>query len=276
MFEVVLNADKSRGAAAFINVISAKNKYGFGLNDNAAIIPLNKGAEYSCRLGIDDHLKFQINQRTGNDILAEAWELDYQRDEYVLTLSDKELKSCEHWKQELGLEDRELVIGFNTGCSNLFSLKKLEVETQAAAIKRIVMELPHVKIILLGGREDTERNQQIIELVGHHAISTPTTLGLRQGIILENLANVVISGDSLGMHIAIALKKYTIAWFGLSCPSEIDLYNRGVKIVRDIPCAPCWKKQCDMEHGPICVTEFDPESLVEAVLNYAKIQDAKV
>jgi heptosyltransferase-2 len=97
------------------------------------------------------------------------------------------------------------------------------------------------------------------------AIPTPTTLGLRAGIILENLADIVVSGDSLGMHIAIALKKHVVAWFGLSCAAEVDLYERGIKIIRDLPCAPCWKKVCDMPHGPICVTEFKPEWIVNAV-----------
>jgi heptosyltransferase-2 len=261
-FELALNADKSPPAAAFMNVVNAETKRGFGLNENGAIIPLNAGAEYSYRMGVDDVFKFRENTRTGNDILAEAWEIPYQRDGYVLQLSPDEMKQCARWKVELGLEDAPLIIGFNTGCSENFSLKKLEVETQAAVIRQIAAEMPEVKIILLGGREDTERNQKIAELSEGAAIQTPTTLGLRTGIILENLADVVVSGDSLGMHIAIGLRKYVIAWFGLSCAAEIDLYDRGVKIIRDLDCAPCWKKICDMPYGPICVTEFRPEWLV--------------
>lgn len=269
-FEFALNADKSRPAAAFINTLNAESKRGFGLNANGAIVPLNAGAEYGFRLGVDDHFKFRVNQRTGNDILAEAWEVDYRRDEYVLYLTEAEQRKCAQWRKELGLEKAGLVIGFNTGCSALFSLKKLEVEAQAEAIKQLARELPGAKIILLGGREDTERNQRIVELTEGHAIPTPTTLGLREGIVLENLADVVVSGDSLGMHIAIGLKKQVAAWFGLSCAAEIELYDRGVKIIRDLPCAPCWKKICDQPHGPICVTEFRPEWIVEAVMKLAR------
>ncbi len=264
-FELALNADKSRAAAAFMNLVNAETKRGFGLNENGAVVPLNAGAEYSFRLGVDDHFKFRVNKRTGNDILAEAWELDYRRDEYVLQLTADELAESERWRRELGLEEAALVIGFNTGCSELFVLKKLELETQAQAIRQIAAEMPEAKIILLGGREDTERNQRLVELTDGLAIPTPTTLGLRAGIFLENLAGIVVSGDSLGLHIAIALKKYAVGWFGLSCAAEVDLYNRGVKIIRDLPCAPCWKKVCDMPHGPICVTEFKPAWIVGAV-----------
>ncbi len=267
-FELALNADKSRPAAAFTNMVTAEVKRGFGLNENGAIVPLNAGAEYGFRLGVDDRFKFRENTRSGNDVLAEAWEIPYQRDEYVLRLSPHELYECARWRSELGLEEAALVIGFNTGCSENFSLKKLAIETQAAAIRQIAAEMPEAKIILLGGREDTERNQKIAELAGGAAIQTPTMLGLRSGIILENLADVVVSGDSLGMHIAIGLRKYVIAWFGLSCAAEIDLYDRGVKIIRDLSCAPCWKKVCDMPYGPICVTEFQPDWLVAAVREY--------
>jgi heptosyltransferase-2 len=264
-FELALNADKSRPAAAFMNLVNAESKRGFGLNDNGAIVPLNAGAEYGFRLGVDDHFKFHVNKRTGNDILAEAWEIEHRRDEYVLQLAAAELAECERWRKELGLDEAPLVIGINTGCSELFALKKLELETQAEIVRQIAAEMPEVKIILLGGREDTERNQRLVEMTDGVAIPTPTTLGLRAGIILENLADIVVSGDSLGMHIAIALKKHVVAWFGLSCAAEVDLYERGIKIIRDLPCAPCWKKVCDMPHGPICVTEFKPEWIVNAV-----------
>ncbi len=264
-FELALNADKSRPAAAFTNAVNAATRRGFGLNENGAIVPLNAGAEYGFRLGVDDHFKFRLNQRSGNDILAEAWEVDYRREEYVLQLTPQELAKGERWRRELGLENAPLIIGFNTGCSELFTLKKLELETQAQAIRQIAAEMPEAKIILLGGREDTERNQRLVELTDGLAIPTPTSLGLRRGVILENLADLIVSGDSLGMHLAIALKKYVVAWFGLSCAAEIDLYDRGIKIIRDLPCAPCWKKVCDMPHGPICVTEFKPEWIVEAV-----------
>ncbi|MGH7450350.1 MAG: glycosyltransferase family 9 protein, partial [bacterium] len=230
--------------------------------------------EYSFRLGVDDHFKFRVNKRSGNDILAEAWEIDYRRDEYVLQLTAAEQAECERWRKELGLDEAPLVIGVNTGCSELFALKKLELEIQAEVIRQIAAEMPETKIILLGGREDTERNQRLVEMTDGAAIPTPTTLGLRAGIILENLADLVVSGDSLGMHIAIALKKYVVAWFGLSCAAEVDLYDRGIKIIRDLPCAPCWKKVCDMPHGPICVTEFKPEWIVNAVREIYEVLDS--
>ena len=261
-FDLVLNADKNQNSCAFTMELQAGEKRGFGLNPNGAIIPLNAGAEYNFHLGTHDYEKFSSNTRTGQDILAETWELPFSRDRYILNLTEQEKTETERWRRELGLTDARFIIGLNTGCSNLYPYKKLSVEQQAQLVNKLLAELPDSKVILLGGREDTERNAEIARLSKGQAIQTPTTLGLRTGIILENLADLIISGDTLGMHIAIGLQKYVIAWFGLSCAAEIDLYGRGVKLIRDLPCAPCWKKVCDLPHGPICVTEFNLDAIV--------------
>jgi heptosyltransferase II len=78
-------------------------------------------------------------------------------------------------------------------------------------------------------------------------INTPTTGGLRNGILWMDTADMVLSGCSLGMHIAIALRKHVIAWFGVSCLQEVDIYDRGVRLQSDVPCSPCWKKSCNQD-----------------------------
>jgi len=273
-FDLALNADKSRAAGAFMSELKAERKLGFGINENGAIVPLNAAAGYLYRLGLDDELKFRLNQKSGPQMLAEAFEVPYQRDPYVLRLSDEELALSRRYREEWRLDDADFVVGFNTGCADLYPLKKLSVEQHVAAIGRLIERLPGVRVLLLGGREDTERNRRIAAAVGERAIATPTTLGLRKGICFVYLCDVVVSGDTLGMHIAIALGKYVIAWFGLTCAQEIDLYDRGIKIVRDLPCSPCWKQMCDMPYGPICVTEFDLDEIVEAVAGYAAKRSA--
>jgi len=277
-FDLVLNADKSRRSAAFTMKLKAKEKLGFGLNEYAQIIPLNKEAGYNYKLGIDDYLKFRINKRTGQDILAETFKLPYQRDEYVLRLTDEELDLTSRYRKSKGISGDDVVIGFNTGCSDLFPNKKMTIDQHLELIEKFSAH-ENVKIILLGGREDTERNQQIYLMAIERnpdlmtrLFATPTVEGVRRGIVYENVADIVITGDSYGMHLAIALKKYVIVWFGVSCPAEIDLYDRGAKFVPDdLFCSPCWKKLCpyDLE----CIKMIDVGRIFNTALEYAeKIQ----
>ena len=159
-FDLILNADKSRRSAALTMKLDAKEKLGFGLNENGQIVPLNKEADYNYRIGLDDYFKFRINQRTGQDILAETFKLPFQRDEYALQLTDEERELTSWYKRSKGVLETDTVIGFNTGCSDLYPNKKMTTEQH---LKLIEMFSAHenIKMLLLGGREDTKRNEEI-------------------------------------------------------------------------------------------------------------------
>lgn len=265
-FNYVMNVDKSQRSCALLNSVNADYKLGFGLHEDGKIIPVNIGALYNYNLGMDDHLKFRVNQRTGQDYLAETFELDYQRDEYVFNFTDEELRFISDYKNECGILEYDKVIGFNTGCSNLYPNKKMTIEQHIYLIEMFLAS-KKFKIILLGGPEDEERNSIIASRFKGKIINTPTSQGVRKGACYEQLADVVITGDSFGMHLAIALKKYVIAWFGVSCWTEIDLYDRGVKLYQaDLFCSPCWKKVCpyDLE----CIKMIDMERIISEVENY--------
>ncbi len=265
-FDIVMNVDKSMRSGALAMSVKAKKKLGFGINANGQIIPLNKGAEYNYLLGMDDHLKFKVNQRVGQDYLAETFEIPYVRNDYVFNFTEDELKFIEDYKKEIGITDEDEIIGFNTGCSNLYPNKKMTIEQHVYLIEKF-LEFNRFKIMLLGGPEDTERNKIIASHFGDKIINTPTTLGVRKGACFENIPQVVITGDSFGMHLAIALKKYVIAWFGLSCWQEIDLYDRGVKLYpENLECAPCWKKVCP--YNLECIQQIDLERIIRETVNY--------
>ncbi len=271
-FDYLFNADKTNYACAFANEIIAKNKLGFLLNEDGKIIPANKSALYNYLMGNDDELKFRKNQRTGLDIIHETFELDYQKDEYQFFFTDEEREFIESYKKEINYDPSKTYVGFNTGCSNLFPNKKMTIEQHIYLIKKL-SENESLKIVLLGGKEDTERNQQILsglpKEIQEHVISTPTTLGLRRGACFMDIADIVITGDSFGMHMAIALKKYVIAWFGLSCWSEIELYDRGIKLYQEnLECSPCWKRVCpyDLE----CIKMIDLEKIISETVKFSE------
>lgn len=265
-FDVVLNVDKSQRSGALLNAVNAKEKLGFGIDKNGKIIPVNEGAYYNYQLGMDDHLKFKINQRTGQDYLAETFNLEYEPHDYIFNFNEEEKSFIADYKSEIGITDSDKIVGFNTGCSNLYPNKKMTIEQHIYLIEKLI-EKNKYKIVLVGGPEDTERNNEIYSNFKGKIINTPTTNGVRRGACYESIPDVIITGDSFGMHLAIALKKYVIAWFGLSCWTEIDLYGRGVKLFqRDLFCSPCWKKVCpyDLE----CIKMIDLDRMVSEVDNY--------
>lgn len=269
-FDILYQTDKTKRSCAFGNTIRAKEKIGFGLNKHGKIIPLNKEAEYSYILGLDDDLKFKKNIKYGTEILQESMKLKFRRDEYVLNLSEEEARFCEQYKNDNKLNSVDLVVGFNTGCSYLYPNKKMTIDQHVELIEKM-HSIPGVRLVLVGGPEDTERNAEIVRRVGDKVLNTPTTEGVRRGICYENICDVMITGDSFGMHVAIGLKKYVIAWFGLSCWSEIDLYDRGLKLYpENLFCSPCWKKGCP--YNLECIQQIDLERIVAEVKRLAALR----
>jgi heptosyltransferase-2 len=271
-FDYLFNTDKTINACAFANEIDANYKYGFLLNEDCKIIPANKSALYNYLMGNDDELKFRKNQRTGLDIIHETFDLEYQKDEYQFFFTEEEKQFIESYKKEINYDPSKTYVGFNTGCSNLFPNKKMTIDQHIYLIN-MLSKNNTLKILLLGGKEDTERNQQIIEglpkKLQKQIINSPTTLGLRRGFCFMDLADIVITGDSFGMHMAIALKKFVIAWFGLSCWTEIELYNRGIKLYpENLDCSPCWKRVCpyDLE----CIKNIDLEKIITHTIKYSE------
>ncbi len=254
--------DKALRSDALAMLVPAKQRLGFGLDRYGAIVPFNREAEYAYRLGLDDHLKFKENQVTGVRFLAQALRLDYRGEGYVLELTPQEKDLARDFRRSHGIGEGDLAIGFNTGCSDLYPNKKMTIEQHLWLIKKVRQRYPRAKVVLLGGKAETERNLEIARKAGGRIINSPTTEGLRRGIVYLQACDLVVTGDTSAMHMAIALKKWVVVWFGLSCAAEIDLFGRGEKIVSDLACAPCWKKTCDHLS---CLKNLDLEAMLAAI-----------
>jgi len=265
-FDRLYSVDKAPRSDALARLVSAREKSGFGLDESGAIVPFNREADYAYRLGLDDHLKFKENRISGLRFLAQALRLDYRGEEYVLVLTEEEKAWAREFRRRHRIAEGDLAIGFNTGCSDLFPNKKMTVEQHVWLIQRVHKKLPRARIVLLGGRAETERNLEIKKRAGSYVINSPTTEGLRRGLVYVDACDLVVTGDTSGMHMAIALKKYVVVWFGLSCAAEIDLFGRGEKLVSPLDCAPCWRKSCDHLS---CIKQLDLEAILKAVIQGA-------
>lgn len=260
-FDFCFTIDKSMLAGALAHRIQAAQKFGFGINAHGAIVPLNEEAQYQYEVGLDDHLKFFENQKPETQQITETMGLEWQRDPYVLEFSEAERHRIAFFKEQVRGQSRG-VIGYSTGCSELYPYKKFTVDRSIEVIQGWREKFPDMTIALLGGREDQQRNQQMKSAFPEDlVVETPTTNGLREGLMWMATSDLVLTGCSLGLHMAIALKKSVVTWFGVSCAQEIDLYDRGIKLKSHVSCSPCWKKACDQEVK--CFDQVRVEDIME-------------
>jgi len=262
-FDVLFGVDKSLEAGSLVEQIKSDEKYGFGLDHNGSIRPLTKAADYQFAVGLDDQLKFFDNEKPETQQLTESMELVWERDPYVFQFSKEEQSEVNRRKDKLKGSSKG-VIGYNTGCSLLYPNKKLTVKKSIELIKSWRTAFPEHKIALLVGPEDSQRHEEIFAVFENDpmVVDTPTKGGLRSGIMWVDCCDLVFSGCSLGMHIAISLKKKVIAWYGVSCSQEVDLYDRGYKIQSKVSCSPCWKKTCG--NDPMCYDRVELAEVIEA------------
>ena len=159
------------------------------------------------------------------------------------------------------------MIGLNTGCSELYPNKKLRID-QLVALIRDVSAIPGVRIALVGGPEDTVRNAEITRQTSGAVINTPTDEGLRRGLCYVNICDLVISGDSFGLHAAIGLKKHVIAWFGVTSAAEVNVFGNGEKLAPEgLHCSPCWKRECP--YNLECLEMVNLKGIAKSVREFA-------
>lgn len=85
-----------------------------------------------------------------------------------------------------------------------------------------------------------------------------------------NSCRLIVTNDSLGMHLALVLRKKIIALFGPSSSQEVYLYNRGKVLIPQVnyKCIPCLKGDCSRKVH--CMHYIKPEEVKEAIAKMLK------
>lgn len=91
---------------------------------------------------------------------------------------------------------------------------------------------------------------------------------LRHFIADVNACGTVVTGDTLTMHIALALKKRVISVFGPTSAPEIHGYDRMTAVVSPIECICCYLKDCDKD--PNCMDLITLDRMHDAVMQALK------
>jgi heptosyltransferase-2 len=205
-FDILYAVDKSIEAGAFAELVHARHSFGFGLNAHCQIRPLNPEASYQFDVGLDDKLKFFINQKPETQQITETMALPWVRDPYILAFTSEEKARIDEYRLAFK-KGAQGIIGYNTGCSELFPYKKFRIEKAIETIRQWRKTFPNHSVALLGGPQDKERHAILAETFAGDELVIPTDLtsGLRVGILQMAAVDMVFSGCSLGMHLAIAL-----------------------------------------------------------------------
>jgi ADP-heptose:LPS heptosyltransferase len=243
-FDEIYCFDKEPKATALAMKIQADRKVGFGMNRLGKVVPLNKESEYTFKLGISDNLKFRTNAKTYPELIFECASLPYSTpQEYILPDLSSEIDEAREILFAHGVRPDDLKIGLNTGAGDIFATKKWAEAGYASLANRLAKEFG-AKVLLLGGPGEVDRNHRIASAAQYPLTNTGNDNPIRKFAGIVGNCSLVITGDTLAMHIAIGLKVPVLVMLGPTCHQEIELYGRGAKIVTDLACSPCYLSVC--------------------------------
>ncbi len=266
-FDVVICLDKEPRAGALMNIATADHKLGFGLSEWGTTEPASGGAQYDLHLGLSDERKFNENERTYPEIFCEIAEVDYAGEPYLLVLPDESIEYASKFVD--AISPATPLVGLNVGAGRVFANKAWTRSGHAALVERITNDLGGTGLIL-GGSDEQEAIADIVSLSkgvgiagGHHT--------LMDFAAIVGRLDALVTGDTMALHIAVALGVPTVALFGPTAHQEIDLFARGSKVVSTADCAPCYRRSCDV--SPSCMDTIGVAEVFAALVETLESED---
>jgi heptosyltransferase-2 len=176
------------------------------------------------------------NTRSHPEIYAAMLGIEMGEPELHLTPAALELGRAFAARHALGSAGP--VIGLNTGAGGRWRSKKLSVERTVELALALAESLAgRVAFLVLGGPEERARNDAILAgLAGRvRAVDGGCDNALLDFAALIAETQLVVTSDSLALHVAVALRVPVVAFFAPTSAAEIELYGRGEKVASTAP-----------------------------------------
>nr|WP_231919528.1 putative lipopolysaccharide heptosyltransferase III [Simkania negevensis] len=124
------------------------------------------------------------------------------------------------------------------------------------------------QIVLTASPDPLERkmNKEIVSLAPF-AIDLSGQISLKELGAMIKMSQMLLSVDSVPMHLASALKKPTVAIFGPTCEQNWGPWrNPGARVVtQKLSCRPCYQPGCGGSGKSDCLTTLSSQSIIQAV-----------
>jgi heptosyltransferase-2 len=261
-FDLCINLDKEPGPAALAMRVDAADKRGIGLSAYGTTYPLNAEGWHYFELGLSDTLKFRENTQSYQQLIYEAVGLPYRGQRYTLHPSDADVAHAARAWSDLGVDSGAVVVGLNTGAGRVFAHKNWPAEKYIALMRVLHAAHREWRVALLGGPEERATNAHIARLCPA-ALDTGTHHTELQFAALVQRCTVLVTGDTMALHVGVATRTPCIVLFGPTCAQEINLYGQGEKLLARLPCAPCYRRTCDKQ--PHCMDDIEVAAVLAAI-----------
>ncbi len=248
-FKIAINLDKDIQACALLSTVKSDEKYGFVLNDGLPA-PINELAYPKFISGIYD----DVNKSNKLSYLQEIFNicgLEYNGEEYIL-----EKKVDFDWNLD---NQNEKIIGLNTGCGARWISRLWSDDNWIELITKL--QAKRYYPILLGGKQEDEKNKYFQKTTGASYLGY---FELNKFISLVDKCDVVVSAVTMGMHIAIGLKKPLVLMNNIFNPAEFELFGRGEIVMPDKECKCFFSPKCKNDEY-FCMDSLNVDKILHSI-----------
>ena len=232
-FDMVVNLEKIHGICALADMIQAWEKVGFRFDSRSG-----EYSAYERSVGATKYIQSKASGEKSHDIwqrvLVEMVGCEWKGQEYSLGYKPKPKQFYD--------------VGFNYYVGSKWPTKAMVKERWEELAKKL--ELQNISY---------SWQQGMINLYEY----------------MDWIAGckVLVTNDSLGVHLALAMKKSVVVLFGSTSGEEIYYYGRGASIypkfgnmLNEYQCVPCYNPTCKKEKH--CMDFIDLDDIVENVKSF--------
>jgi heptosyltransferase-2 len=233
-FDKIINLEKVPGICALSDKIRARKvRYGFTFDTQTGEAEALDKAYEVLAVSFKPEYK-KKNQRTFQDLLFEMLGEKFNGEECLLGYNPKTKEKYD--------------VGLNTQVGKKWPSKAWE-NTSWDSLE---------KILLKKGLKVTRQDKQDESVLNN----------LYSYINWINSSKIIVSNDSLGLHLGLAMKKYTLGLFGPTSGKEIYFYDRGKAILpeKKLDCLPCFEPKCS-KYEQSCMSHIYPEQVAKEIIS---------
>lgn len=238
-FDTLINLEKVPGICALANRINAWRKYGFRFDPEKGRAKAYDKAFEVLGVSVNSKLKKE-NPKTFNELLFEMVGKKWEGEESILGYQPKSKEVYD--------------VCLNTTVGEKWPTKTWPLEYWDKLEKDLIEEG------FIVTRQDKQPPEKKI------------LTDLESYMDWINSSKIIISCDTLGLHLAIALRKKVLGLFGPTSSKEIYFYERGEAILPNpaLKCMPCFEPKClkcemSSGQGGICMNNISPRIIYEKV-----------
>ncbi len=240
-FDMIINLDKDIKATSMMTLFNSDDKRGYGLSSDGFPIPLNVETEYHYEICLDNWGSKLKNKKTYIEMMFECSKLKYKNEKPVVYFDEKKVENFkEKFFKENNIKVNNKLIILNTGCGPVYPHKKWTYEGYKDLIGYLLKD-DNLKIILTGSTSEENRNELLYnEYKSLNLINTTSKYSIEEFCYLVGISDLVVTGDTMALHLGISLDKKIVTFFGSTPHQETDLFGLGKKFVREeLDCLSC-------------------------------------